>query len=192
MHQRLTQSEENSKNEQDICISCGFCCDGTLFHQAILQPGEKGSLPEKIEQAYFKKEDQEFFKLPCLYFDQKCTIYDQEKAIICSAFRCQLLNDFSENKISLKTAKEIVRNSKNTREELLQDYAQITGKEEKITFRQLLIELGKLQKETKGQDLEFELFNASCNIFESLLIRYFKSEENFNSMKVPPENSHQP
>lgn len=188
MHQILTKQEENSKEEQEICISCGFCCDGTLFHQAVLQPGEKGSLPEKIEQTYFAKDNQEFFRLPCLYFDQKCTIYDQKKAIICSAFRCQLLNDFSEKKISLNEALEIIRKSKKTRQELLQKVSQLIGKKKQITFEELLTKLGRIQKEINEQEMEFEIFNARCNIFESLLIRYFKSEENFNSMKVPPQN----
>lgn len=176
------------KRAQQICIACGFCCDSTLFHNASLEPGEKGTLPASMEKSYFKNEKGEFFKLPCNYFDQKCTIYDQKKAIVCGAFRCKLLKDFAAKKISQKAALEIVRKAKITREELIEAYAKLSGKKGKITFRQLLIELGKLQKETNGQDMEFELFNARCNIFESLLIRYFKSEENFNSMKVPPQN----
>lgn len=170
--------------EQQICINCGFCCDGTLFHNANLEPGEKGNLPDYMEKSYFKNEKGEFFKLPCEYFDGKCTIYDQPKAIICGAFRCQLLKDFAAKKISQKAALEIVKKSKITRDELFEAYARLTGKRGKITVRQLLVELGKLQKETNGLNMEFELFTARCNIFEALLLRYFKSENDFNSMKA--------
>ena len=31
--------------EQEICVSCGFCCDGTLFKRAVLEPGERGAYP---------------------------------------------------------------------------------------------------------------------------------------------------
>ena len=33
--------------EQEICVTCGFCCDGTLFKYAVLQSGERGNLPAK-------------------------------------------------------------------------------------------------------------------------------------------------
>ncbi len=37
--------------EQDLCVNCGFCCDGTIFMHAVLIQGEKGNLPEKIQTA---------------------------------------------------------------------------------------------------------------------------------------------
>jgi len=53
--------------EQQICLKCGLCCDGTMFVQAIPQKGEKGNLPEKIEKNYKKDTEGEYFKLPCPY-----------------------------------------------------------------------------------------------------------------------------
>ena len=34
--------------EQRICVGCGCCCDGTLFVNAGLNPGERGGLPGQI------------------------------------------------------------------------------------------------------------------------------------------------
>jgi hypothetical protein len=62
--------------EQEICVDCGFCCDGTLFNQAVLKPAEKGNLPHWMEENYREKEDDGFFPLPCAYFDGNCTIYN--------------------------------------------------------------------------------------------------------------------
>jgi hypothetical protein len=65
----IDHAEKAPLNEQVICTKCGFCCDGTLFLHAGLVPGERGSLPEKIEKNSFSYDGKDFFKLPCLYFN---------------------------------------------------------------------------------------------------------------------------
>ena len=114
-HKQNLKKNLSPKAEQAICVTCGFCCDGTLFDHAVLQPGEKGNLPEYMERSYFKNEKGEYFRLPCEYFNENCSIYDQKKAHICSAFRCQLLKDFSKKKITQSNAKKVVRNAKDQR-----------------------------------------------------------------------------
>lgn len=184
---KMKSTTNNAIQEQDICKSCGFCCDRTLFSNANLKSGEKGQLPEKIEQNYFRDNDGEKFKLPCPYFDDKCTIYDQKKAIICSAYRCQLLINFSAGIISRKEAMSVVSKAKTTKEELLESFHNITGKNEVISFRELLLVLGKIQKSNNGttsSNYDLELLIARCNIFESLLIKYFKPKKDFQEMIV--------
>lgn len=176
--------------EQLICVGCGFCCDGTLFNHAVLDLGQKGNLPEKIEEQYFLLNAKEYFKLPCLYFDGKCTIYDQKKANICSRFRCQLLNYFADKNLSKDDALSIIQSSKNLRDELLEEFELLTGKTIVNTFRQLLEKIGRIQKDPTNQlhkRPEFEFFIARCNIFESLLIKHFKSEKVFMDMVITSE-----
>lgn len=172
-------------DEQTICVTCGFCCDGTLFQHAILRAGEQGSLPEKIEQNYRNEKGKEFFLLPCLYFDEKCTIYDKKRAEICSGFRCQLLRDFEERKVSLQDALKSVAGAVKMRAELMEHYRRISGNSSPIHFKQLLIELGKVMKSAPGEEsagVEFNLLLVRCNIFEALLIKHFRSTEFFEKM----------
>ncbi|MBE0668035.1 MAG: hypothetical protein IH593_10255 [Bacteroidales bacterium] len=174
-------------DEQKICVTCGFCCDGTLFRHAMLKAGEQGSLPEKIEQNYRKEKDKEFFLLPCHYFNEKCTIYDQKRAKICSGYRCQLLKDFEEKKVSLHDALESVAGAMKMRAELMAQYQRISGNGEGIHFRQLLIELGRVMKSAPGKEpagIEYDLLLAWCNIFEALLIKHFRSAEDFDKMTM--------
>jgi hypothetical protein len=176
------------KSEQAICVSCGFCCDGTLFDHATLQPGEKGGLPQYMEDSYFKNEKGEYFRLPCAYFNEKCTIYDQKKAHVCSAFRCQLLKDFAKKKITQTNAKKLVKNAMVQRKEILALSESVLNTPENIPFRKLLMELREFvnaRNENDPRNQELDILTARCNIFEALLIRYFKSEDDFNSMKVP-------
>ncbi|MBE0674536.1 MAG: hypothetical protein IH591_07745, partial [Bacteroidales bacterium] len=92
----MLKGVEAPAEEQAICVVCGFCCDGTLFVNAGLNQGERGSgLPEKIEQASFSEGGRDYFRLPCNYFSGKCSIYDRNRADVCSSFRCQLLKDLA-------------------------------------------------------------------------------------------------
>ena len=176
--------------EQEICVKCGFCCDGTLFLHANLNPGERGHLPEKIEQNSFSEGQKEYFWLPCHYFSEKCTIYDRKRADVCSSYRCQLLRDFAEKKITLNDALEIVMEASDMRRELLLQYKKFSGNNSEIYFRQLLLELGKIQKtiaEKEPLRLEYEILQARCNIFEALMIKHIRSAGDFDKMKIAGE-----
>ena len=171
-------------DEQGICVTCGFCCDGTLFLHAHLNPGERGHLPEKIELSSYSENGSDYFRLPCGYFDRKCSIYLQMKADVCSGYRCQLLKDYAEGKIMLQDALETVQMTVQVRKEILEVSRKVT-REEKMVFRQLLSWLGKAQQSSEegmkmSDDLEMLLIR--CNIFEALLIKHFRSAEDFNKM----------
>lgn len=177
--------------EQKICVKCGFCCNGTLFEKAHLDFNEKGNLPKLIQQNYFQENNAERFKLPCPYFNQKCTIYDKTKPKVCSSFRCQLLKSFADNKISQEDATKIVNNTKELLNELQKLYFTVSGDTSAIPFRDLLKYLDKIQKSApKGESLntDFEFLIARSNIFESLLLKYFKSEKDFNEMMESSTN----
>lgn len=170
--------------EQTICINCGFCCDGTLFSNAVLELGEKGNLPVLIERGYIKKNDGEYFQLPCSYFNGKCSIYDQHKAHICSAFRCQLLKTFAADKVSFEEAQSIVKNAKKLREDVLNSALVLFPEVEGLHFRELLDFLFKKSKQFDGkvEPLEFKILLGKCNLLETLLIKYFKSSSSFDKM----------
>ncbi len=173
------------KSEQSICVSCGFCCDGTLFEHAHLKPGEKESLPPRMKEAWFKLGKKECFRLPCWYFNGKCSIYDQQKAHVCSDYRCQLLVKLSEGQLSKNDARQIVHNARQLRSQLMEAVSAHQNMEHISTFRQLLNTLREMKekKETEAGPTEQVLLYARCNILEALLIRYFKPDKDFDSMK---------
>jgi hypothetical protein len=171
--------------EQLICVSCGFCCDGTLFVHAVLKPGERGHLPEKIEENAFREGEKDYFRLPCKYFYGKCSIYDKERADVCGAYRCQLLRDMAETKISPDEVLKVVKEARAMRSDLLEQYRRFSGNSGETHFVQILKELGKHNKQLTGREAtgtDYEIFQARCNIFETLLIRHFRSAEEFDKM----------
>lgn len=181
------------QEEQDICITCGFCCDGTLHPSAVLNPGEKeaGTLPRKIEENYFQAEEGEFFHLPCHYFTGKCSIYDQKKPHICSAYRCKLLNDFSRGRISKEEALNIIRETKSQRQEIITLEQKIWNNKLALPFIHIWNKLTeyKLEDNPESKNIKVKILAAKCSIFNILMTKHFKSKKEFSKMISNPENS---
>jgi hypothetical protein len=67
--------------EQDLCISCGLCCDGSLFWAVPVGPEEEVPVPLDAERR---------LRQPCACFDGKCTVY-AERPTGCRSFDCRVL-----------------------------------------------------------------------------------------------------
>ena len=179
------QAEKAPDQEQKICVECGFCCDATLFVHAVLNPGEKGNLPEGIEANVFSEGERDYFRQPCRYFEGRCTIYNRKRADVCGAYRCQLLRDFAGGKITFDQAMDIVEKAKTVRSELLDQYGKLSGSVRNIPFMEVLKELGKNPRQdgrNASAGVEYELLLVRCNIFEALLIRHFRSVNDFEKL----------
>jgi hypothetical protein len=171
--------------EQPICVSCGFCCDGTLFLHAHLNPGERGHLPEKLEQSSYTQGDKDYFRLPCNYFSGKCTIYHIKRADVCSSYRCQLLKDFAGDKLDRNEALKIISEAKKIRKELIDQYRILSGKPGRIVFMEVLSDLGKIVSspmEDEQAREDFEMLQTRCNIFQALLIKHFRPVGDFENI----------
>lgn len=171
--------------EQQICVDCGFCCDGTIFECASLKPGERGNIPVKMVTGTVPEKGEEYFHLPCPYFNKKCTIYDLKRAEVCGTFRCQLLKKFAAGELSPDQAINVISVAAGMRMEIKIKFQRLTGRSEAISFRQMIRELGKIVKaEKNGQSFreEIELLIVRCNIFEALLIKHFRSEDDFEKL----------
>lgn len=181
-------SAENCKapeNEQTICLECGLCCDGTLFGHAELGPGERGNLPAMIEQNVFVLDGKDFFRLPCLYFRDKCTIYDRPRAEVCGSYRCRLLSDMKEERITAVEALEIIRRAREMRHSLVRAFNLSRTGNEMLPFAVILRELGKRNEPSAVNDFtdsDFYIIQARCNIFEALLIKHFRPAGDFEKI----------
>ena len=174
--------------EQEICVTCGFCCDGTLFKRAMLEPGEYGSLPQKIEEQYGKADESEFFVLPCAYFCGKCTIYDQKRAEVCGAFRCKLLKNFSKDQFTQTDALQTIANAKVMRNEIFQLYGDLVGVAYSRSFMELLDELPTLHRMYGADSVknkQVSLLVLKCALLDTLLIKTFKSRKSFEALLEP-------
>lgn len=144
-------------------------------------------MPEQIERNYFIKDDKEFFQLPCPYFSGACTIYDQKKPIVCSAYRCKLLRDYSSRKMTSAMAKGIIRKALSMRMEITDLFSVLYSNINPSCFKDLVQKLDAITQqdfEAKDSQKDKEILLAKCMILEALLIKHFRPDKDFDSMIV--------
>lgn len=102
--------------EQELCKSCGLCCDGTFFdYVEVVEErsisNEKYSKNNKLE---IEVKTTKKFKQPCSCFDSKlgCSIYS-DRPKVCVNFKCGLLKQLSSDKKSLPSCLKVVSQLKN-------------------------------------------------------------------------------
>lgn len=84
----------------DLCKKCGFCCDGTLFEKA--RTHNKDTKAFLTLDKFELIEGGKFFKQPCSYFNECCSVYDKEKPTICGKFYCQQIFKLRSSEITFE------------------------------------------------------------------------------------------
>ena len=111
---------------EQLCLACGLCCNGVLFKDVELQPGDdaarlkslglpireprrverksRGSLPSKLETRNSK------FPQPCaaLCDGNRCRIY-AERPARCREFECALFKSVAAGQTELAAALKTIR-----------------------------------------------------------------------------------
>ena len=95
-----------TNDNQNICTSCGFCCDGTLFNHANIKENEQiatGYLFTIIEK------EKRAFKQPCPHYNNNiCGIYAERPYAVCESFQCKLLKAFRAGNFPFDDAMKII------------------------------------------------------------------------------------
>ncbi len=88
--------------DYNLCLQCGFCCDGTLFVNAGIKEYEAIASEYDFEIIGDVKRA---FLLPCPYYQSHgCPIYDNRPYIVCAEFKCELLQRQLSGEISYSDA----------------------------------------------------------------------------------------
>jgi Fe-S-cluster containining protein len=100
-------------NPGDLCLSCGLCCDGTLFDFVKLGPADNGpkltrlGLPVTLSRG---KEPIARFPQPCaaLCKDRSCRVY-ADRPQQCRDYECGVLQDLKADRIGFAAALRLVK-----------------------------------------------------------------------------------
>ncbi len=139
------------KSLEALCLSCGMCCDGTLFDGVQLEPTDDGArlkalgLPVKVSRG---RTPISRFAQPCaaLCADQSCRVY-RDRPYQCRVFECGVFRKAKAGQIDLAAAARVVRKGRRLADEV----------------RQLLRQLGD-QDEHRGLGERF--FRMQCRMEE--------------------------
>lgn len=102
----------SSPAAQSLCLSCGLCCDGTLFGSVELQLADDA---ESLRELGLKisTRGKPRFPQPCsaLGSDGCCHVY-KERPQLCRAFECALLQSVQRGRIEPVVAARIIRRTR--------------------------------------------------------------------------------
>jgi hypothetical protein len=106
-----------------LCLACGMCCNGVLFHIVRLQPADSVKHLEAQGLKVKRKKREPYFNQPCPFLHScTCGIYEM-RPIRCRAFECRQLkrleNDETTEADAMLAIEEVKRRVANV-EALLQ------------------------------------------------------------------------
>ena len=103
---------------QNLCLSCGLRCDGTIFAHVPVSAAEPVEVfraagiritPDRGGEGRYE------LPLPCLRFENgRCQTYGCRPAI-CSSYRCRLLRRVEAGNMALQEARGIVQSAREKR-----------------------------------------------------------------------------
>lgn len=101
---------------EQLCLACGLCCDGTLFDNVRLGPGDEAQklkalgLPVEVSRA---RTPVNFFRQPCtaLCADRTCRVY-ADRPGQCRTFECGVFKDAQAGRITFAAALRWVKQAR--------------------------------------------------------------------------------
>lgn len=101
-----------------LCLSCGFCCSGTLHNWTYLQPeelsGARAAGLDVVEPGRFRsrQDPRPVFRQPCRALEgTTCQIYPTRPQA-CRNYVCHVLQRVESGDLSLEAALDIVRQAR--------------------------------------------------------------------------------
>lgn len=91
-----------------VCLSCGMCCDGTLFDRAPLKANEVEPARASVLKVLQTPDGGHALAQPCAALKTAgCSIYEQRPAA-CRRYECPLLRALADDEVTELEAIELV------------------------------------------------------------------------------------
>jgi len=132
----------------NICLSCGFCCDGTLIGHVQLDREELPVLKELLDL-----EDENgngFFLQPCNNYCDGCSIYSKRPKQ-CANFKCGLLKSLEQKELNFDSAVEMINEVKQKKIAIEKKLVILDIELYSQSFYFKMVELKKLLQKTKSE-----------------------------------------
>ena len=104
------------KEISKLCVSCGYCCDGTLFTKAKAYDEDAPHIA-RLGLTASENEGNKSFGLPCHHFEGKCTVYDQTRPRTCGKFFCEPVKKIRKQESSVEEVQALIEKVRILREQ---------------------------------------------------------------------------
>lgn len=105
-----------------ICIDCGLCCNGTMFHAIDLDPSDDVRVLLTRGAVMVTDAQSKRFHQPCPGFDgSHCLVYESRPSA-CRSFTCSLLTSVTSGRTSPDEARSIIARTRELADALEIDF----------------------------------------------------------------------
>jgi Fe-S-cluster containining protein len=121
----------NARDPRNLCLACGLCCNGVLFADVKLQPGDDalrlGSLGLKVAGGKFRQ--------PCVAWEGcRCRIYS-DRPKYCREFECLLFKRVRAGEVPFGSALDVVELARSKAEQVTLLLRQLGDLDESLSMR---------------------------------------------------------
>jgi Fe-S-cluster containining protein len=105
---------KRTNESEDLCKSCGLCCNGVLHDHVGIQDSleENILLKNNISITKLPGKDKSSFNLPCSAHNGVCSIY-KDRPAVCKKYECTLLTKYKGNQLTFDECSTIIIEIKN-------------------------------------------------------------------------------
>lgn len=171
------KSRQLLHHDDNICLACGLCCDGSLIGFVELQKEEIPKIKKLMDVE--DSHGNGFFLQPCKKYCNGCTIYENRPSN-CDKFNCGLLQSVNQNEIAFEDALLKVQEVKDRKAVIQKQIAllHITLKSPSFYFK--MVELKKVLKKLKlaslftsaHEELSLNLFQLDQLLFKDFNLSF--------------------
>ncbi len=98
---------------QQLCLTCGLCCDGALFKDVELRPGDDAARLRALGLPLESRRGKKRFPQPCAALGRNChcRIYGEHPAR-CREFECALLKSVAAGIVEVTAALRTIKQTR--------------------------------------------------------------------------------
>ena len=159
----------------NVCLACGFCCDGTIFNKVQLEERDNAG---KLSLFQITSEEGNFyFHQPCFAFDRTkgCRIYEA-RPIKCRMYSCKLLFLLENKKISWRAARDLIEQTRQLKNDLIKEVKRKNIDNTHFTNTRNLVDYIKSDLSSQEHQLNFRDVHLKCAAFSGNLLEYFMKD----------------
>jgi hypothetical protein len=120
-----------SKSTENLCLSCGLCCNGVIFADVQLQRGDNAA---RLRELGVLKTNAKKFPQPCVMHDGcRCGIY-ADRPKYCQQFECLLLKNAQEGRVTDTEALRVIKNARQQAARVQELLEQLGDKESSLAL----------------------------------------------------------
>lgn len=123
--------------DKNLCLDCGLCCDGTLYSYVALQETDDREKLAARGIALKTENNETGFDQPCSAYRSHCCSIYEARPMICREYRCALLRQHEDGKVSLEEARSLINDTITLRDRVRRGVESFLGIEERLSLHRL-------------------------------------------------------